>query len=130
MAPRISPYAFVLAVPDLRRTTAYFEDALGFARDWNVGDDWQALARDGVRVMLGRCPDAIPPADLGDHSYFAYVEVDDVDALHAEIAARGAMVRSAPKTQPWGRREMAVATPDGHRIVFGQTVPAAATSAS
>jgi len=120
----LSPYAYVLAVPDLGRTTAYFEDALGFARDWNDGDNWQALARDGVRVMLGRCPDAIPPSELGDHSYFAYIAVDDIDALHAEIAAKGAIVRLAPADKPWGRREMAVGTPDGHRLMFGQTIPA------
>jgi uncharacterized glyoxalase superfamily protein PhnB len=120
---RLAPYAHVLAVPDLGRTAGYFEQVLGFARDWNDGDNWQALARDGVRVMLGRCPDAIPPDQLGDHSYFAYVEVDDVDALHAEIAAKGAILLSTPADKPWGRREMGVATPDGHRIMFGQAIP-------
>ena len=122
--PILSSYAFVLAVPDLKRSVAYFEEALGFSRDWNDGDNWQALARDGVRVMLGRCPDAIPPSELGDHSYFAYIAVDDIDALHAEIAAKGAIVRLAPADKPWGRREMAVGTPDGHRLMFGQTIPA------
>jgi uncharacterized glyoxalase superfamily protein PhnB len=122
MPPRLSAYAYVLAVPDLGRASAWFEHVLGFTREWSDGDDWQALARDGVRVMLGRCPDAIPPDRLGDHSYFAYVEVDDVDALHAEIAAKGAIVLSAPKDKPWGRREMAVATPDGHRLMFAQSI--------
>jgi uncharacterized glyoxalase superfamily protein PhnB len=122
-APQLSTYAFVLAVPDLPRAVAYFEDVLGFARDWNDGDNWQALTRGGVRLMMGHCPNALPPADLGDHSYFAYVEVDDVDALHAEIAPRGAILTSAPADKPWGRREMGVATPDGHRLMFGQTIP-------
>jgi len=123
--PALATYAFVLAVPDLKRAVAYFEDALGFARDWNDGDNWQALVRGGVRLMLGHCPDALPPSELGDHSYFAYIDVDDVDALHAEIAAKGAIVRLAPADKPWGRREMAVATPDGHRLMFGQNIPAA-----
>ena len=123
--PTLAAYAFVLAVPDLKRAVAYFEDALGFSRDWNDGDNWQALVRGGVRLMLGHCPDALPPAELGDHSYFAYIDVDDIDALHAEITARGAIVRVAPADKPWGRREMAVGTPDGHRLMFGQTIPAA-----
>ena len=121
----LATYAFVLAVPDLKRSVAYFEDVLGFSRDWNDGDDWQALVRGGVRLMLGHCPDALPPSELGDHSYFAYIDVDDIDALHAEITARGAIVRVAPADKPWGRREMAVGTPDGHRLMFGQTLPAA-----
>jgi len=25
--------------------------------------------------------------------------------------------------KPWGMREFAIVTPDGHRIVFGETVP-------
>ena len=121
--PQLSTRAFVLAVPDLKRSVAYFVDALGFSRDWNDGDNWQALVRGGVRLMLGHCPDALPPSELGDHSYFAYIEVDDVDAYHAEIAPRGAIVRLPPADKPWGWREMAVATPDGHRIMFGQPIP-------
>ncbi|HEY3948661.1 VOC family protein [Phenylobacterium sp.] len=122
--PRLTPHAYVLAVPDLTRTTAYFEHVLGFSRLWNDGDNWQALGRDGVRVMLGRCPDAIPPAELGDHSYFAYVEVSDLDGFHAEIAAKGALLGFPPRDQPWGRREMAVATPDGHRMMFANPIRA------
>lgn len=121
MTPRLTPHAYVLAVHDLAGSVAYFADLLGFARLWEEPGNWQALGRDGVRVMLGRCPEAIPPAELGDHAYFAYVEVDDLDAFHAEIAAKGAIVRHPPKDQPWGRREMAVATPEGHRMMFAQS---------
>lgn len=72
--------------------------------------------------MLGRCPDALSPRDIGDHSYFAYILVDDVDALHAEFVGKGALILRAPEDKPWGRREMAIATPDGHRMMFGQSI--------
>src|SRR4051812_48773851 len=117
----MSPQAYVLAVHDLPREVAYYEDVLGFSRTWNDEDRWQALARDGVGVHLGRCPDAIAPAELGDHSYFGYIEVDDLDALHAEIAGKGAILLFPPRDQPWGRREMGVATPGGHRMMFAQS---------
>ena len=64
--PDLQPIAYVLAVRDLPGSAAYFADVLGFKRDWNDGENWQALIRGGVRVMLGRCPDALPPAELGD----------------------------------------------------------------
>jgi predicted enzyme related to lactoylglutathione lyase len=120
-SPGLRPYAFVLAVPDLPRSVAYFEQALGFNREWGDGN-WQAVSRDGVRMMIGRCPDALPPAELGDHSYFAYLDVDDVDALHAEILERGAIILHAPVNRPWGRREMAIGTPDGHRMMIAQNI--------
>ena len=121
-AKGLHPYAFVLAVPDLGRSVGYFRDILGFHLEWGDGIHWQAVARDGVCVMLGHCPDALAPSTLGDHNYFAYVHADDVDALHAEIAPRGAIIRQAPADKPWGMREMAVATPDGHRMMFGQKI--------
>ncbi len=113
-------YAFVLAVPDLPRSVAYFHDVLGFRQDWVDGDNWATFSRGGARVMMGHCPDALPPAELGDHSYFAYLHVDDIDALHEEWAAGGALIRHPPGDRPWGMREMAVATPDGHRFMVGQ----------
>ena len=118
----LQPYAFVLAVLDLPKTSDYFETALGFHLEWEDGTNWRTLSRDGVRVMLGHCPDAVPPAAIGDHSYFGYWLIDDVDALHVEISQRGAIILQPPTDRPWGRREMALATPDGHRIMIGQQI--------
>jgi catechol 2,3-dioxygenase-like lactoylglutathione lyase family enzyme len=115
------PHAFVLAVPDFDRSVRYFVDILGFRPEWRDGANWQSLIRGGVRVMLGHCPDALPPREIGDHSYFAYIIVDDVDALHAELLGKGAVILHAPVDQPWSRREMTMATPDGHRIMFAET---------
>ena len=112
----------VLAVRDLRASTQFYVDVLGFRRDF--GDDsgvWSFLSRDNFRVMLGECPDERPAGELGCHSYVAYVTVEGVDALHKEIAARGADV-SDPTSQPWGMREFGVRTPDGHRMTFGEAV--------
>jgi catechol 2,3-dioxygenase-like lactoylglutathione lyase family enzyme len=117
--PKIAPWAFVLAVPDLDKSTGYFRDVLGFRVRWEDATEWRLVERDGVRIMLGHCPSDMRPADLGSHNWFGYLEVDDVDALHAEIKARDGTC-SAPKDQPYGMREVVVTTVDGHRIVFGQ----------
>jgi uncharacterized glyoxalase superfamily protein PhnB len=70
--------------------------------------------------MLGRCPDAQPPSALGDHNYFGFFETDDVDALCREFTERGARILSCPADRQWGWREMAVASPEGHRMMFAQ----------
>jgi catechol 2,3-dioxygenase-like lactoylglutathione lyase family enzyme len=121
-ASDLRAYAYVLAVPDLARSADYFQSVLGFSTDWQDGDNWRALSRGSVRVMLGHCPDALPPSQTGDHSYFAYFHVDDIDALHAELAPRGAIILQPPADKPWGMREMALATPDGHRMMVGQVL--------
>ena len=121
MQPKIAPWAFVLAVPDLNRSAAYFRDVLGFRIPWEDATDWRLVERDSVRVMLGHCPNDVPPSELGSHNWFGYLEVDDINALHAEIAARGATC-SEPANRPYGMREVVVTTVDGHRIVFGQDV--------
>jgi catechol 2,3-dioxygenase-like lactoylglutathione lyase family enzyme len=119
MTPKIAPWAFVLAVPDLEKSAAYYRDVLGFQVWWQEASDWRLVERDGVRVMLGHCPSDTPASELGSHNWFGYLEVDDVDALHAEIVARGAAC-SPPKDTDYGMREVVVTTVDGHRIVFGQ----------
>ena len=113
----------VLAVRDLAVSTRFYMDVLGFKRDFGDGTDgWSFLSRDAFRVMLGECTDAMPATELGDHSWYAYVNVEGVDELHAELAARGAEIISKLATKPWGMRDFTIRTPDGHRLVFGQTV--------
>ncbi len=119
MQPRLAPWAFVLAVPDVNKTALYFRDVLGFKLAWEDAPDWRLAERDGVRVMLGHCPGDMRPAELGSHNWFGYFAVDDVDALYAEITARGA-TSTPPADKPYGMREIVVTTADGHRIVFGQ----------
>jgi catechol 2,3-dioxygenase-like lactoylglutathione lyase family enzyme len=116
----LRPFAFVLAVPDLQRNVAYFRDVLGFSVEWPDSSDWQLVRKGSVSVMLGHCPDALLPSATGDHSYFGYLHVDDVNALHDEWAQRGALIIHPPVDRAWGMRELAIATPDGHRLMVGQ----------
>jgi hypothetical protein len=123
VAPR--PFAFVLAVRDMTATAAYFRDALGFDLQWDDASDWRLLSRGQVKVMIRRCPAVTRAGELGDHRYFGYWHVDDVDTSHSELFRRGAIIRAQPEHKPYGQRGMIVATPDGHRMVICQTLPQA-----
>jgi len=117
--PRVLATEFVLAVPSLAEAQAYWCGVLGFeARESPQG--WLFLALDGHGVMLGECAEALKPSQTGDHSYFGYYVLEDVDAYAAQITARGAIVSSGPSDKPWGMREMGVHTPAGHRMMFAQ----------
>ena len=114
----ILQHRFVIAVPDLARSSAFYRDVLGFELR-EIGDDgWRFFVRDGCVIMAGECPDAMSPAELGDHSYFAYIIVDDVDGYFARVSAAGAEVTKPLRTEPWGMREFGLRTCDGHRIMF------------
>jgi uncharacterized glyoxalase superfamily protein PhnB len=119
--PRIVDSRCVLAVRNLKESTRFYMDVLGFRRDFGDGSDgWSFLSRDNFKVRLGECPDEKPAGELGDHAYFVYLTVEGLDALYQELSARGAEVLSEPEDQPWGMREFSIRTPDGHRIRFGE----------
>ena len=121
----IRDHMYVLAVHDLDRSEAFYRDALGFAVQ-DMGDPgWRMFVRDGCRIMAGACPDAMPPADTGFHSYFGYLMVDDADAWHAQAVAAGAEVTKAIRDEPWGMREFGLRTVDGHRLMVGHELPGA-----
>lgn len=115
----IAEVRFVLAVLDLKRSTDYYISVLGFTVDFEA-PGWSFLSRGHFRVMLGECVDAIPPSDLGDHSWYGYATVSDAAALFAECQASGAEFTQHLSDKPWGMREFGVRTIDGHRIMFGQ----------
>jgi len=122
--PRIVDSRCVLAVRNLKESTQFYTDVLGFRRDPIEADGWSFLTRDSFKVMLGECADERPASELGDHSYFVYLTVEGLDQLHQELFTRGAWVISEPENKPWGLREFSIRTPDGHRIMFGEPIPA------
>ena len=72
-----------LPVKELDPAIAYYESVLGFAvvhRD----DSTAVLEREGARIGLTRKADH-QPREAGSMGF----EVDDLDALHAELSARG-----------------------------------------
>jgi uncharacterized glyoxalase superfamily protein PhnB len=109
----------VLAVRDLAASTDWYTRVLGMTIDFTA-PGWSFLSRGAFRVMLGECIDATPAGELGDHSYFLYVTVDDIDAFFGEVIAKGVSLTQHLASKPWGMREFGVRTPDGHRIMFGQ----------
>lgn len=111
----------VLAVPDLATATAWWCGVMGFQVTFET-PGWAFLRLGGCRLRLGECPEALSPADLGDHRYFAFVHVDDIDAAYVRLRSAGADVLKPPTDEPWGLRELGVQTPDGHRFMLGQAL--------
>jgi catechol 2,3-dioxygenase-like lactoylglutathione lyase family enzyme len=115
----IQGHMFVLAVPDLKRSSAFYRDVLGFAVQ-ELGPGWLLYVNGSCRIMAGECRDALPPRDLGDHSYFGYLVVDQVDVYYQRAVDGGAEITKPVRDEPWGMREFGLRTADGHRLMIGE----------
>ena len=112
---------FVLAVQDLQKSGAFYRDVLGF-QIHEMGDPgWRLYERDHCKIMVGECRDAMPASQTGDHSFFAYLTVDDVDSFYQQVIAANAEITKSIRDEPWGMREFGLRTVDGHRIMFGMS---------
>lgn len=75
-----------------------------------------------MNIMLGECPDDRPASEINNHSYFAYVDVENIDELYKEFKLKQVEILSDIEDKPWGQREFSIRTVDGHRITFGEEV--------
>lgn len=123
MTPAAHP--FVRAMPvldctDMARSVAFWRDDLGFdAATWGEPPSFAILQRGTVAVALAL---AEKGSAAVSRNWAAYVYVEDADALHAELGARGVVVPHPPTTQPYNCRDFVVDDPDGHIIAFGQVL--------
>jgi predicted enzyme related to lactoylglutathione lyase len=119
----ISP---VLLVADLDRAVSYYRDRLGF--ECQVYGDPPTFAtadRDAATILLALAADAerlVPHWQIVENMWNAYIRVDDVDAVYAEVQARGAGIDYTIYDAPHGFREFGVQDPDGHDVAFGQRI--------
>ena len=106
---------------DLDRSRRFYRDVLGLAiyREFGPPDD------PGMVFFLGQgllevSGHAAGPAG---HSVMIWIQVRDIRAEHARLAAAGVPVIRGPATEPWGLTEMWIQDPDGIRIVLVEVPP-------
>jgi len=121
---RSAPYFPVL---DVEASLAFYERALGFECEYVAGSPAQfaICSRDGLAIMLRRvaAPELILPNEKQGGTWDAFFWIDDAEALHAELAARGAEVVYGPLLQEaYQMQEFAVRDRDGHVLGFGQAL--------
>jgi predicted enzyme related to lactoylglutathione lyase len=117
----ISP---VLLVTDVERAVGYYRERLGFACEvYGEPPNFVTATRDDATLLLALCTDAarvVPNWKLVTNMWDAYIRVDDVEAVYAEVQERGAPIDYTLYDAPHGFREFGVQDPDGHDIAFGQ----------
>jgi len=125
--PQLTRSAPYFPVADVERAAAHYERVLGFRREYSAGSppEFAIVTRDGFSIMLRLVPnpERISPNEQQGGTWDAFFWVNDVRALHAELAANGADIVYGPVVQPAYRmEEFAVRDADGYVLGFGQPV--------
>jgi catechol 2,3-dioxygenase-like lactoylglutathione lyase family enzyme len=111
----------ILRPSDLDRSRRFYRDVLGLAIHREFGPPGDP----GVVFFLG--PGLLEvsghTAGPAGRSVMIWIQVRDVHAEHARLAAAGVPIVRGPATEPWGLIEMWIQDPDGIQIVLVE-VPA------
>ena len=105
---------YVLAVHDVRRSAQFYVEMLGF-RIVSEPPGWIFVAKDSCMIMLGECPDDMSAGELGCHSYFAYLRVENADSYYRHLKAKGASLVSEIED----KRGKCASLACGHRTAIG-----------
>ena len=114
---------FKAAIPVLHANSStaaeeFYCDRLGFKQDFayrpfgGLDPCYMGLTRDGVEIHVSSF------SGDGVSGGVVFLLVDDVDALHQELIAKGVKIELEPTNQSWGNREMYIKDDDGNSIRF------------
>lgn len=119
---QVTPF---MHVEDVDAAVAFFTDILGFEVPFRQpGYAYVHRETVGFRILESRGEDGAPP---GNRRFAYYIDVRDVDAVHAELKPRldtlpDGQVKG-PIDQPYHQRELLVLAPDGNILAFGMAIP-------
>jgi catechol 2,3-dioxygenase-like lactoylglutathione lyase family enzyme len=120
---QVTPF---LHVVDLQKALDFFSDILGF-RVMFRQDGYAYIHRETVGFRLLQAEEC--EVSPGHRRFAYYIDVRDVDALHAELKPRLDTLPAGdvhgPADKPYGQRELLVLAPDGELIAFGMAIPQA-----
>jgi len=112
--------AITLFVEDLETAKRFYGEVFGLPAKFE-DDDSAAFDFGNTLINLLKttaAPELIEPAvvagpEAGARHVFT-LEVDDVDAMCAELATRGVELLNGPMDRPWGIRTASFSDPGGH----------------
>jgi catechol 2,3-dioxygenase-like lactoylglutathione lyase family enzyme len=111
-------------VAKLDDSLTFYEQRLGFSRDFVYEDFYASVSRDHAVIHLKCAPklEAERAHRRAEEHLDAYLVVTGVDDLHRELTGRGARITKPLERRPWGTREFYVEDPDGYILCFSEVV--------
>ena len=114
----------ILFVPDMARAIHYYQETLGFQKDWDYGNPtfYASVSRDDLAFHLRHADTPLHLSGRNADTLDFYFMVSQVDLLYSELFGRGAKIVYGPAQQEYGMKEFYVEDCHGYRIGFGQVI--------
>ncbi len=114
-------------VSDQANALEFYRDKLGFEvvtdREFMPGFRWLTVAPKGSSTTILLAPAKTPMWDresrLGEWADVSF-STDDVDAVYAELTAKGVEFDGEPEDQAWGGRDVQFFDRDGNKFELAQ----------
>jgi catechol 2,3-dioxygenase-like lactoylglutathione lyase family enzyme len=115
--PMMVAAATVFVVSNIGRSIEHYRDVLGFTVTFQYGNPtfYVCLCKDEVALHLLAAHETKRIPGNGGICVF----VTDVDAVHADLVARGVNVIKPPQNYDYGMRDFDVVDLDGNQLTFG-----------
>ena len=116
-------FRFVYFTPRYEETLHFLRDVLEFpvVTSWDRAGDHRGTlfgAASGQIEVLENRGLTRGPSHTASGGPLAAIEVENVDALHARLTAKGAATHYGLEDKPWGHRGFSVLDPNGVEIAF------------
>jgi uncharacterized glyoxalase superfamily protein PhnB len=118
----------VLSVKDVNASLKFYNEKLGFKTDLAfAGPDgvntFAGVSLGNSTFMLDRPQEGqVEHAGNGVVFMIYLAENEDIDAVYADVQAKGVAIKETLKTEYWGDRAFSILDPDGYYLTVCKTV--------
>jgi uncharacterized glyoxalase superfamily protein PhnB len=114
-----------LLVTDIKRSSQFFHEKLGFSLVFSYGDPpyYAQMGRDAAHLNLRCFEGRVIESKVRDREELLSVSMtvataDEIKLLFLEFRSAGVTFHQTLKKQPWGARNFIVKDPDGNLLLF------------
>lgn len=111
----------VLPVRDLKQTISFYKFLLGFSNEWFYKDAEAGISRGKLSMLFAKDEQLAAQVNTDEHGLSLLWFVSDADEIYLEFRAKGIIITSELKDQPWGVREFTFRDINGYFIRVAQS---------
>ena len=119
----------LIPVEDFEKGIAFYRDVLGLQFLFEAPPQMAFFNCGGIRLLVG----VMPAGEKAQRGSAIYFQVEDIQAVHAELEANGVTFRAVPHVvHRMPKAELWLAEfydPDGNQLALMSEVPSASTKA-